>query len=512
MEPNEPNQPTEPEELKVKEVEKHEEGVPTKELGRVAEPAPERAAEPTNELGQEAIPQNLGIEGPVTRARKRRSRMWLAAILFVLLGAFVAITRSVLGFFTGVTILIQIFFLVYLIRHLSFAWAALAVRWRPSELVRDAIVYIPSVSVIVPARSEDRVLRRIVNRLMEMDYPKDKYQVIVVDDASTDQTPVMLNSLKKIYPHLVAIHRSREEWEKSPGKSSVLNHGLRAATGEVIVIYDADHLPEKDCVMRLVQHFADPKIGAVMGRCKIINRNENILTKLVSIDYLGGYLTNEYGRETLHNLPAYGGANCAIRKSLLIKFGGFNAKSVTEDTDITTRLILNGYKVVYDRNAIDWEEAVGYLNQFWGQRYRWAFGHQHVFYDHWLDILKSKHLGIVDKIESLMFLFVFHVPAIMFIGLALIILWGLGLFVPTDIFKSIVIWTLMFLGPFIEMGIGIVAEWAEGGTPPHPINLLLYPPLFLISIFICTKAFIDGLIYPLIGERYIWVKTRRRYR
>jgi hypothetical protein len=70
----------------------------------------------------------------------------------------------------------------------------------------------------------------------------------------------------------------------------------------------------------------------------------------------------------------------------------------------------------------------------------------------------------------------------------------------------------MFLGPFVEMGVGIVAEWAEGESPPHPIHLLLYPPLFLISIFICTKAFIDGLIYPLIGERYVWVKTRRRYR
>ena len=440
----------------------------------------------------------------------KRSRITLALITVILLLTLCVISGSLVAFLRNLSILIVAFYCVYLARHLSFAWAALAVRWRPSELATDLPAKLPRVTILVAAHNEDRVIERLVRALMNLNYPEDLREVIVVDDASTDSTPAILERLRKEHPSLRVIRRTEEERRKTPGKPAALNRGLLEATGEIVVVYDADHIPDRNAVMRLVMHFADPKVGAVMGRCKIMNRDENILTKLVYIDYLSGYLVNEYGREAFYSLPAFGGSNCAIRRSILETYGGFNERSVTEDTDITTRLILDGYRVVYDREALSLEEAPNRLTRFIRQRYRWAFGHQHVFYDYWLETLKSRHLRMVDKIELLLFLFLYHAPVVMFVGLILGFLWALGLFIPTSVPLAWLLWTLLFLGPFLEIGAGVIAEWREGEEPPNPGYLILFIPLFFISIFICTKAFIDGLVYPLIGRKYIWVKTPRR--
>lgn len=451
----------------------------------------------------------FGKDDPKTRDRKRRAHVFLAAIVLIFFGALLTFTPSISDFLRVSTYITLAFFFIYLIRHLSFAWAGLAARWLPPKGARAEGSYEPTVSVIVPAHNEELVIRKLVDRLMDLEYSREKYQVIVVDDASTDQTSEILRKLEKIYSRLKVIHRTPEERKRLAGKSPALNRGVIEATGEIVAVFDSDHIPEKDVLRRLMFHFADPEVGAVMGRCKVMNPDENVLTKLIYIDYLSGYLVNEFGREIIHNMPAYGGANCAVRKSLLFKLGGFSNESVTEDTELTTRVMLDGNRVVYDKTALDWEQAPRVLTTYWKQRYRWAYGHQHVFYDYWLEALKSEHLGLMGKIESLLFLFLFHMPILMFFGLFLLSFWALGIFVPADPFASTAIWVLMFLGPFSEMSAGIVAEWAEGESPPHPAYLILFPALFFISILVCTKAFLDGLIHAFSRRGYEWVVTER---
>ena len=161
------------------------------------------------------------------------------------------------------------------------------------------------------------------------------------------------------------------------GKSGALNTALATATGDVIVVFDADHKPRADVLRRLVRHFADPDVGAVQGRCIVRNSEDSSLAKTIAVDYYCGYLVNEYGRQSLYDLPAYGGANCAVRGELdLREFGGWNPETVTEDTDLTLRLVLAGQRVRFDVTAIDTEESVSTFRRFWRQRYRWARGHQ----------------------------------------------------------------------------------------------------------------------------------------
>lgn len=442
--------------------------------------------------------------GSLTRRyRRREGRILALAILLLFLACLLGFARfDPRTFAAYLTISVQALFIAYLLRHMAFAWTGLRVGWNPEESPN----YEPPVTVLIPARNEEKVIEGLIESLAEVDYPREKFQVIAVDDASEDRTGEILDRLARKYDWLIVLHRTKEEHEKVPGKSSVLNHALRFASGEIIFVYDADHLVKRDTIRKLVRHFRDPKVGMVMGRCVVRNADKNLLTRLIYIEFLSGYKVNQYGRELLHGLAAYGGSNCAIRRTLLEELGGFNVNTVTEDTDLTVRGVLEGYRVVYDDDAVSTELAVTTLGRYWKQRYRWAYGHQHVFYDYWLDVVRCKHLGILDKIEFLMFLFIYHMPVVMFLGLALTAMWAAGIFLPRDPFLGLTLWVVLLLGPMLELAAGLLLAKEK---PKNAFYLILFLPLFLFSVFICTKAFLDGIYHGITRGRYVWVKTER---
>jgi 1,2-diacylglycerol 3-beta-glucosyltransferase len=272
--------------------------------------------------------------------------------------------------------------------------------------------------------------------------------------------------------------------------------------GEIVVVFDADHRPRPDVLRRLVRHFEDPAVGAVQGRCEILNAGDSPLTNVVAVDYLAGYLVNEYGRQSLFQLPAYGGANCAARASSLRAVGGWNPQSVTEDTDLTLRLVLRGERVRYDVSAVDGEEGVVTLRRYWRQRYRWARGHQQAWREFRHAVWTSRRLSWSEKFETTLFLLAFHVPVVSMIGLAIVAVWFTGLAHPPAALGTFVLWTLLFLGPLLELGSGLLIARADRR---QAVVLALFLPLFFVSIALCTKAWIDGVL----GRRYSWVKTAR---
>jgi cellulose synthase/poly-beta-1,6-N-acetylglucosamine synthase-like glycosyltransferase len=255
-------------------------------------------------------------------------------------------------------------------------------------------------------------------------------------------------------------------------------------------------------VKRLVRHFEDPAVGAAQGRCEISNARDSALTHIIALDYLAGYLVNEYGRQCLFALPAYGGANCAVRADMLRSLGGWNEESVTEDTDLTLRLTLSKARVRYDVTAVDDEEGVVTFRRFWRQRHRWARGHQKVWRDYRRAVWSSKHLSVAEKIETTMFLLVFHLPVISAVGLVILGLWFGGVVTPGDPLHASLLWTLLFLGPLLELGAGLLVARA---ARRDALALILFLPVFFVSIAICTTAWLEGIV----GRPYAWVKTRR---
>jgi 1,2-diacylglycerol 3-beta-glucosyltransferase len=414
----------------------------------------------------------------------------------------------VIGTFVGyarlgdvLIVALELVYLIFFLRHVGFALAALDTASTDIARHDDARPAVPttSVTVFVPCKNEAAVVERLVTSLLALDYPTHLLDLVIVNDGSSDDTGTILDRLTAKNRRLRVIHRPPNA---GGGKSAALNAALEITSADVIVVFDADHQPHKDVIWRLARHFNDPSVGAVQGRCRISNGDDSPLAGLISIDYLAGYLVNEYGRQALFELPAYGGANCAVRASSLRAVGGWNENSVTEDTDLTIRLMLGGERVRYDVTAVDEEEAVVTLGRYWRQRYRWARGHQQIARDYWRSVRYCRFIGRLEKIETAMYLLIFHVPVLSAAGLVLLGAWLAGIYQIHAPSQAFFLWTLMLLGPLLELGAGMIIAKTSRRTAMY---LLLFPPVYFVSIALCTKAWIDGTL----GRPYSWAKTPR---
>ena len=402
------------------------------------------------------------------------------------------------GTVAGVGILVQTVYLAYLVRHLAIT--AVASRYAAADVLAPVVDtgFRPSVTAIVACKNEESVARELMVSLGGLLYPEWLLQVIVVDDGSTDATGMILDALAD--SRTTVLHRAPGS---AGGKSAALNAALAVATGEIVIVFDADHRPRPDVVRRLVRHFESPGVAAVQGRCVIRNPADSLIASLVNIDYMAGYLVNEYGRQGMAGMPAYGGANCAVRAETLRDIGGWNVNSVTEDTDLTLRLVLMGRRVRYDVTAVDEEEAVTTFSRFWAQRYRWARGHQQVWRDYRGAVWRSPHLSLGEKVETTMFLLAFHLPVLSAAGIAVLGFWLAGVLPPVNPADMYVLATLMFLAPMVELGTGMLLGGLERR---QAVLIAAYLPVFVASAALCATAWVDGLL----GRPYSWAKTKRR--
>ncbi|MFJ5228803.1 glycosyltransferase [Kitasatospora sp. NPDC088391] len=421
----------------------------------------------------------------------RRARAWR---LLPLLAAVALLWRqpqwahhALAGFLAAV-------FGLYLLRHLVLLTSALHPKAEFPRPKRE----LPTVTVLVPCHNEARVVDGLTRALAALDYPADRLDVVFVDDRSADATGDLLERAAADRPRWRVLRRAPDA---VGGKSAALNEVLESVRGEITVVYDADHQPRPDSLRALVRVFDDPAVAAAQGRCVVRNPGDSLIARLVAVDYLCGYLVNMAGRRAAFGLPAYGGANCAVRTSVLRELGGWNTDSVTEDTDLTVRVWLSGRKVGYAEDAVDTELAVTTLRGYWRQRYRWARGHQQVCADYRGALLRSRHFGPLGKVEATLFLYLYHVPVLCAVALLLAALeasWpGLALTVP--------LWPvapLMLAGPVLEIGGGLIRA---GTRRREVLLLLLFPALFVVSMLLCTRALIDRLA----GSGYSWVKTER---
>lgn len=414
----------------------------------------------------------------------------------VLTCAAVGVDRAILAATVGVNLV----FLAFFLRHVAFA--AAAVRWAPHDLYEAPEVelgYQPTVSVLVACHDEVLVAESLVLGLVALHYPRSHLEIILVDDGSSDGTGELLERLTAGERHM---HVLRRPAGSGGGKSGALNLAAAQARGEVLVVFDADHVPRRDVIARLVRHFQDDRVDAVQGRCVIRNSVESTLARSIAIDYFSGYLVNEYGRQALFGLPAYGGANCAVRASRLRELGGWNEDSVTEDTDLTMRIVLGGGRVRYDITAVDTEEGATTLRRFRTQRYRWARGHQQVWREYRSAVFRSPHLTLAEKLETLMFLLVYHVPAVCALTLFITGLRIAGVGPSVSVFEMLPLSALLFAGPFCELAVGLVV----GRAPRRAAwSVAWLTPLFFVFMLVCAKAWFDGVL----GRPYSWAKTKR---
>jgi cellulose synthase/poly-beta-1,6-N-acetylglucosamine synthase-like glycosyltransferase/peptidoglycan/xylan/chitin deacetylase (PgdA/CDA1 family) len=227
------------------------------------------------------------------------------------------------------------------------------------------------VTVIVPAYNECKTIAATVRSLASGTHPG--IEVLVVDDESTDGTAEEVARLGLENVRVVRV--------PSGGKAAALNAGLGLANHDLVVMVDADTVVAPDAIHRLVQPFADPRVGAVSGNVKVGNR-DSVIGRWQHIEYVIGFNLDRRLYDTFGCMPTIPGALGAFRRDAVLQVGGLSRSTLAEDTDLTMALHRAGWRVVYQESAVARTEAPSTLRQLWRQRYRWSYGTMQAMWRH----------------------------------------------------------------------------------------------------------------------------------
>jgi len=197
-------------------------------------------------------------------------------------------------------------------------------RHRGSPKHKDRL---PFVSIIVPVRNEEKVISRLLNSLVKLNYPSDKMETIIVEDGSTDRTLGVCVEFAESHNFNLKVHHRTS----SDGKPSALNFGLGEARGEIIGVFDADSIPAPDCLINVFQYFNEPNVAAVQGRTLSTNSEENMLTRLLSYEDAAWSEAYLQGKDSLNLFVGLRGSCMFMRRDILERLGGFGETFLAED-------------------------------------------------------------------------------------------------------------------------------------------------------------------------------------
>jgi len=266
---------------------------------------------------------------------------------------------------------------------------------------------LPRVSVIVPAYNEEETIGETLRSLLKLDYPKDKLEIIVVNDGSTDRTEEIVKSFERYGVKLLN--------QKNMGKGACLNRGLKIAKGEFIACLDADSFVERDTLKNMIRHFYSGRVGAVTPVMKIKNP-KNLLQKIQWFEYIL-YVYLKKILEQINSIHVTPGPFTIYRKSALLQVGGFDETSIVEDQEIAYRLQRYQYKIVQSESGDVYTTAPRTLRKLYKQRSRWFRGTIITLYKY-RDMIFNRKYGDFGmyQLPSLMFSIFLFVFIILFFG------------------------------------------------------------------------------------------------
>src|ERR1700728_2891916 len=232
---------------------------------------------------------------------------------------------------------------------------------------------LPNITVQLPIFNEQFVVDRLIQACCNLDYPSDKLEIQVLDD-STDATVEAAQAAVELYQslgHRIAyIHRV----DRHGFKAGALDEGLRVATGELIAIFDADFVPPREWLMQVVHHFADTRIGMVQTRWTHLNRDYSFLTQVEAILLDGHFILEHGGRSRTNAFFNFNGTAGMWRRTAIDGSGGWQHDTLTEDTDLSYRAQLKGWKFIYLQDVECPAELPVEMTAFKTQQARWAKG------------------------------------------------------------------------------------------------------------------------------------------
>ena len=267
---------------------------------------------------------------------------------------------------------------------------------------------LPAVDVVVAARDEQAVIGRLVERIAQLSYPQGQMRLWVIDDASSDRTPQVLAELQERHPFLQVLRR---EPDAGGGKSGALNLVLQQLQGRWMFVLDADADLPSDSLERLIPYAEAGGWSAVQLRKAEVNATANWLTRAQAMEMALDAVIQQ-GRLAVGGVAELRGNGQLLRRDALLSSGGFNEDTVTDDLDLSFRLLLDGQPIGILWDPPVQEEAVLSVAALWRQRQRWAEGGLQRFFDYWPGLI-SERLSASQKLDlTSFFLLQYFLPVV----------------------------------------------------------------------------------------------------
>jgi len=271
------------------------------------------------------------------------------------------------GSLRAAIVVVTVFLMITLLRYFALLWLGYLHHIEAKTTPEDSDRFEPLVTILVPAYNEGAVIQGAIRSLLELDYPA--YDILVIDDGSTDDTYARAAELEGYYGRATV----RVVSKSNGGKAHALNTGIALARTPFVLCMDGDSRLAPGTLKYAMPHFRDPRVGAVAGNVKVVNRR-NLWTCLQALEYIEGLNMARRAQGFVRAVNIVPGPIGVFRRDTLARVGGYDTDTFAEDADLTLKLLTDGWHIVYEDRAIAYTEAPEQLLDLLKQRYRWTRG------------------------------------------------------------------------------------------------------------------------------------------
>lgn len=414
-----------------------------------------------------------------------------------------------------ISLLFLLFALVYLFGLL---YVAILERRRPHE-EGESTVHL--FSLIVPAHNEENVIAGCLDSLLRLDYPENQVEVLVVDDGSTDSTARIVDRVAERLPGKVGILQVPVD-ESGRGKARALNRGFRHLVSTsrfrnqrdwIIGVFDADGLPDSNMLKKASYQFNSSTVAGVQSSVRIRNRDTSWLTRMQDIEFAGFSRITQIIRMRISSSAALGGNGQFVRASALKEVAVnapaglyWDSDSLTEDLDLSSRLVLRNFDLRHLSTSCVWQEGVETFQSLMKQRTRWAWGSLQVFrqYVLGLKVLTVPNVRLLKRLDLLFNLSVFLVSPLILVTWIVSAVAFIGLIGVLYTFPGTMMLGLSFAYlPLVAYGLATVRGYRRLAIPLDLLGFALYTYHWVPCLYV-------GIWHVVAGHGPVWWKTVRK--
>lgn len=342
----------------------------------------------------------------------------------------------------------------------------------------------PFVTIQLPIFNEMYVVERLIDNIMAIDYPKDRFEVHVLDDSTDETVDITASKVAEYRRHGFQIEQYRRT-DRAGYKAGALKEGMQHARGDFIAIFDADFLPRPDFLKRTLPYFQDPEVGVVQTRWEHINQDYSLITRLQALQLNVHFTVEQAGRMKGGYLLQFNGTAGVWRRQTIEEAGGWQADTLTEDLDLSIRAQLKGWKIRFLEEVGSPAELPAEMNSLKSQQFRWMKGGAETARKMLPGVWKSD-LGLREKVHATAHLLASTVFVFVFITgvFSVPLLFLLGELMEVGFDRDYFAWFLIGL-------LSIIAVYfvANLQTPARrePFGKALYKFFFLFPLFLALS-------------------------